>query len=307
MHANRLGDLGDLCGREGVQVVAFDHHAHPDDLPDYLDPDALVSSGDGSLVTLLVRIIAERGIPVTPFEATVFALGIHEDTGSLTFATTTTRDAEALAYCMRAGADTELLEKWLTNALTPAQRRHARRRRCRRRGELPIAEASVLLSALHEDLYVEGVSVVAHRVMDLTGCDAYFLLVEMEGRVFVTARSRGGRVDVAEALRAVGGGGHTAAASAVVKDRSLDEVAAAVAAAAPAAVAPTRDRARRARARPARGRATPRRWTTPRCSAGATASAASASSATGCSSGASRSPTSSAPRRTASGTRRSRP
>ena len=122
VHANRLGDLGDLCGRPGVQVVAFDHHAHPGDLPDYLDPDSLVSSGDGSLVTLLVRIIAERGIPVTPFEATVFSLGIHEDTGSLTFATTTTRDAEALAYCMRAGADTELLEKWLTNALTPAQR-----------------------------------------------------------------------------------------------------------------------------------------------------------------------------------------
>ena len=38
----------------------------------------------------------------------------------------------------------------------------------------------------------------------------------------------------------MGGGGHTAAASAVVKDSSLDEVAAAVAAAVPAAVAPTR-------------------------------------------------------------------
>ena len=239
VHANRLGDLGDLCGRPDVQVVAFDHHAHPGDLPEYLDPDALVSSGDGSLVTLLVRIIAERGIPVTPFEATVFALGIHEDTGSLTFATTTTRDAEALAYCMRAGADTELLEKWLTNALTPAQR-ITLAGALETAVELPIAGASVLLSALHEDLYVEGVSVVAHRVMDLTGCDAFFLLVEMEGRVFVTARSRGGRVDVAEALRAVGGGGHTAAASAVVKDGSLDEVAAAVAAAAPAAVAPTR-------------------------------------------------------------------
>ena len=62
VHANRLGDLGDLCGREGVQVVAFDHHAHPDDLPGYLDADALVSSGDGALVTLLVRIIAERGV-----------------------------------------------------------------------------------------------------------------------------------------------------------------------------------------------------------------------------------------------------
>ncbi|NLE21578.1 MAG: hypothetical protein GX624_02165 [Actinobacteria bacterium] len=239
VHANRLGDLGDLCGRDGVQVVAFDHHAQPDELPDYLDPAALVSSNDGALVTLLVRIIAERGIPVTPFEATVFALGIHEDTGSLTFATTTPRDAEALAWCMRCGADTELLEKWLTNALTPAQR-VTLAAALQTAEELPIAEASVLLSALREDQYVEGVSVVAHRVMDLTGCDAYFLVVEMEGRVFVTARSRGGRLDVAEALRAVGGGGHTAAASAVVKDRPLGEVAADVAAAAPAAVAPTR-------------------------------------------------------------------
>jgi len=239
VHANRLGDLGDLCGRADVQVVAFDHHAHPEDLPDYLDRDAMVSSSDGSLVTLLVRIIAERGIPVTPFEATVFALGIHEDTGSLTFATTTTRDAEALAYCMRAGADTQLLEKWLTNALTAAQR-ITLAAALETAVELPIAQASVLLSALREDLYVEGVSVVAHRIMDLTGCDAYFLLVEMEGRVFVTARSRGGRVDVAEALRAVGGGGHTAAASAVVKDGSLEAVAAAVAAAVPGAVAPTK-------------------------------------------------------------------
>ncbi len=239
VHANRLGDLGDLCGRDGVQVVAFDHHAHPGDLPGFLSPDDLVTSEDGSLVTLLVRIVAERGIPVTPFEATVFALGIHEDTGSLTFSTTTTRDAEALAFCMRAGADIALLEKWLANALTPAQR-VTLAGALATATELPVAGATVLMSALHEELYVEGVSIVAHRVMDLTGCDAYFLLVAMENRVFVTGRSRGGRVDVARALAVVGGGGHSAAASAVVKDRPLEAVAAEVAIAAAAAVAPVR-------------------------------------------------------------------
>src|SRR5450759_4004190 len=110
----------------------------------------------------------------------------------------------------------------------------------RRAERSTVAAATVLLSALRQDLYVEGVSVVAHRVMDLTGCDAYFLLVAMENRVFVTARSRGGRLDVAKALAVVGGGGHSAAASAVVKDRPLDEVAAAVAAAVPAAIVPVR-------------------------------------------------------------------
>jgi tRNA nucleotidyltransferase (CCA-adding enzyme) len=237
VHANRLGDLGDLCTQDGVQVVAFDHHTHLDDLPPFLGPDNLVTSEDGSLVTLFVRIIAERGLTISPFEATVFALGIHEDTGSLTFSTTTPADAEALALCMQCGADPALLEKWLANTLTPAQRRTLAGALASAE-ELPVAEATVLLSALRQDLYVEGVSVVAHRVMDLTGCDAFFLLVSMENRVFVTARSRGGRLDVARALAAVGGGGHPAAASAVVKDRSLEEVAAALRAAVPASVNP---------------------------------------------------------------------
>ena len=220
-----------------MQIVAFDHHTHTGDLPAFIPADNLVSSADGSLVTLMVRIVAERGIPITPFEATVFALGIHEDTGSLTFSTTTPADAEALALCMLRGADTTLLEKWLTNALSAPQRRTLAAA-LDAAEELPVATATVLVSALRQELYVEGVSVVAHRVMDLTGCDACFLLVAMENRVFVTARSRGGRLDVAAVLGVIGGGGHLAAASAVVKDRSLEEVVAALAAAVPAALVP---------------------------------------------------------------------
>jgi len=155
----------------------------------------------------------------------------------LTFSTTTPADAEALAFCMRHGADVALLEKWLTNALTDPQRQllAAALKGCE---DLGLPGATVLVACLREGLYVEGVSVVAHRVMDLTACDAFFLLVAMENRVFVTARSRGGRVDVAAALAAIGGGGHAAAASAVVKDRSPDEVRAALEPAVRDALAP---------------------------------------------------------------------
>ncbi len=237
VHPNRIGELAPLCERPDVQVIAFDHHALDEEMPAFIAPENLVSAPTGSLVTLLVRIIAERGIAVTPFEATLFAIGIHEDTGSLTFSTTTVADAEALAFCMRHGADPTLLEKWLGNELTEGQRRTLAGA-LERAEDLGIEGVEAYLAALHEDLYVEGVSVVAHRFMDLTGCDAFFLLVEMEHRVFVTARSRGGRVDVAEALAAVGGGGHFAAASAVVKDRPMDEVRRELAAAAAAAVRP---------------------------------------------------------------------
>ena len=66
-------------------------------------------SEDGALTTTLVGILAERELAVTPLEATAFALGIHEDTGSLTYPTATQRDAEALAWCLRHGARQDLL------------------------------------------------------------------------------------------------------------------------------------------------------------------------------------------------------
>ncbi len=95
---------------------------------------------------------------------------------------------------------------------------------------------TVLVASVEQPLYVEGVSVVAHKVMDLTGCDAFFLLVKMEDRLFVTARSRGESLDVAQALKPLGGGGHAAAASAVLRDTDVEAVRAALAEAVAGAV-----------------------------------------------------------------------
>ena len=83
------------------------------------------------------------------------------------------------------------------------------------------AGLDVLVAALSGDEYVEGVSLVVHKALDVANCDALVLLVAMQERVFVTARSRVAALDVAEVLKAVGGGGHAAAASAIVKDLPL--------------------------------------------------------------------------------------
>ncbi len=54
--------------------------------------------------------------------ATAFALGIHEDTGSLTYSSTTHRDVEALAACVRLGANQEQLARYLRSPLQRDQR-----------------------------------------------------------------------------------------------------------------------------------------------------------------------------------------
>jgi hypothetical protein len=95
VHPGRLGELEPLALDPAVDKVVFDHHGE-EELPDWAPAENVVISEDGALTTTLVGVLAEREVSVSPLEATVFALGIHEDTGSLTHTTTTQRDAEAL-------------------------------------------------------------------------------------------------------------------------------------------------------------------------------------------------------------------
>jgi tRNA nucleotidyltransferase (CCA-adding enzyme) len=208
----RLGDLEAVARRPGIDVVLFDHHR--DEPVDWLGAENIVLSDDGALTTTLVGILAEREISVTPLEATVFALGIHEDTGSLTYPTTTQRDVEALAWCLRHGADQEMIgrylhaplsedERALLDALLAGLETHS------------VAGVEVLLAAVRWPSYVDGVSNLAHKVVDLTDCRGLVCLVEMEGRVVAVFRSRTPELDVSALAHALGGAGHPQASSAM--------------------------------------------------------------------------------------------
>ena len=107
----RLGELEQIALDESVETILFARHDEAE-LPDWVDPEAVVLSEDGALTTTLVGILAERGLQPSSLEATLFALGIHEATGSLTSATTTQRDADALPWCLRHGARQDLVAKY---------------------------------------------------------------------------------------------------------------------------------------------------------------------------------------------------
>ena len=214
VNAARLGELEPVALDPGVEKVVFDHHAA--ELPGWVRRENAVISADGALTTTLVGILAERDVAVTPLEATVFALGIHEDTGSLTYASTTRRDADALAWCLRQGARQEALasflrlplsddERLLMNALLEAAESH---------GD---AGVDVLVVAVSWPRYVEGISHLAQKIIDVTDCRALALLVEMDNRVFAVVRSRTDDFDAAAAATSLGGSGHRQAASAIVR------------------------------------------------------------------------------------------
>jgi tRNA nucleotidyltransferase (CCA-adding enzyme) len=119
----RLGELGELCAKPEIEIIVFDHHRLEGVVkPPFIRGENWVVSADGAQSTSMLHILLERGFPISPLEATIFALGIHEDTGSLTYPRTTVRDAEMLAVCMRLGASLPLIEHFLHSSLTEEQR-----------------------------------------------------------------------------------------------------------------------------------------------------------------------------------------
>ncbi|MBA3376282.1 MAG: CBS domain-containing protein [Actinobacteria bacterium] len=218
--ASRLGELEQVALDPAVEKVLFDHHREAE-LPEWVDFDAAVLSEDGALTTTLVGILAERELSPTPLEATAFALGIHEDTGSLTYATTTQRDADALAWCLRHGARQDLVSEYL-HAPLAASERDLLNHLLEALEPLDVAGQEVLLATVRWPEYVDGISNLAHKLVDLTDAKALVLLVEMDERVFAVVRSRTKGIDASVVASALGGGGHAQAASAIART-TLDE------------------------------------------------------------------------------------
>jgi tRNA nucleotidyltransferase (CCA-adding enzyme) len=245
--ASRLGELEEVALDPEVEKVIFDHHAG--ELPDWVKPENAVISQDGALTTTLAGVLAEREIAVTPLEATAFALGIHEDTGSLTYPTATQRDADALAWCLRHGAQQELLASFLHMPLGDDERELLGALMEALESER-VAGVEVLVAAVTWPRHVDGVSNLAHKIADLTDTRALVLLVEMGDRVFCVTRSRTPAIDAAAIARALGGGGHREAASAMFRG-ALGDARAVLSAGLEAAVAEP-SRAERIMSRPAR-------------------------------------------------------
>jgi tRNA nucleotidyltransferase (CCA-adding enzyme) len=183
----------------------------------------------GAATTLVVEQLQHQHLTPTPTEATVMALGIHVDTGSLTFERTHPRDAQALAWLMAQGASQRAIAEFVEPALTPTLQ----------------ALLETALAQLHQEIhhghtiawvklpthdYVPGLSGLCDRLMGLCGSDVLLLAAPYTskastdalqkltligralGRVATTPTQTG--VNWTVIFQPWGGGGHPSAAAA---------------------------------------------------------------------------------------------
>lgn len=224
---DRLGKAAEWLDLPGVEITLYDHHQEADsDIPagrTHIEPV-------GAATTLIVERLQHQQVTLTPIEATVMALGIHVDTGSLTFDHTTVRDAAALTWLMQQGANLRAIAEYVEPGLSPQLQDLLTVALDELQIEMVhgVAIASVLLKV---DAHVQGLSNLASRLMSLTECDALLLAAQypsgdpQEERLTLIGRlgsgsSKAAQIDpinLGELFATLGGGGHPKAAAVTLR------------------------------------------------------------------------------------------
>ncbi len=217
---SRIGKFAQLAGKEGVEIHIYDHHP---DSSDDIKGDVEMVEKLGSATALLTRLIREREIAISPDEATIMCLGIHEDTGSFTFSSTTSQDYEAAAWLTRKGANHNIISDMITRELT-AEQVWLLNDLTRAATTRVINGVEIVISKVIRDEYIGDFAVLVHKFMEMENLDVVFAMAQMEDRIYLVARSRIEEVNAAEIALALGGGGHPQAASATIKNKTLIQV-----------------------------------------------------------------------------------
>ncbi|MEG4054632.1 MULTISPECIES: CBS domain-containing protein [unclassified Microcoleus] len=235
---DRLGKAAEWLDLPQVSEIAvFDHHLQAD-----LDIPATVTQIEavGASTTLIVEKLKNQAensdtpFRLLPSEATVMALGIHVDTGSLTFEGATARDAIALAWLMEQGASLGVIAEYVEPGLSPQLQDLLREALNNLRSET-LHGYSVAWVLLSTESYVPGLSSLASRLLDLTETDALLLgnvykfgenennrniapESPVSNRLTIIGRSRIEGTNLSELFKPFGGGGHARAASLATRD-----------------------------------------------------------------------------------------
>ncbi|GAX35156.1 polynucleotide adenylyltransferase region [Nodularia sp. NIES-3585] len=211
---DRLGKAAEWLDLPNIEIIVYDHHFSQE-----LNIPATASHIEpvGACTTLMVEQLQQQQIPLTLSQATVMALGIHVDTGSLTFDSATPRDALALAWLMQQGVSSSVISTYLDPGLSP-QLQQLLTEALENLEYFYLRGYTIGWVTLKTEEFVPGLSSLASQLVELTEIDALLLANEYnhkenESRLTVIGRSQIPGVNLNLLFQIFGGGGHSQAAS----------------------------------------------------------------------------------------------
>lgn len=216
----RLDRMAGLADQENLEIISWDHHMEGTTIESTREYREEV----GATITLLVEEMERVNTPFTPMQATLFLLGIYDDTGCMTFSSATPRDARMVAFLMENGADLNIVSAYLAETIDDSHSQVF----SHMLAQAQILEVDGLSVGICTLTVQSGLTMLASLVgkyKEFKGLDAAFgIFLTDQSKVMVIARGNPQGIDVGAVVRGLGGGGHPAAGSAVVKGATLETV-----------------------------------------------------------------------------------
>ena len=206
--------------QSNLPLRIIDHHPLSIELPDHITYEGEIV---GANTTLLIERLRQEDVSLSPLEASLLMLGIYEDTGSLTYGTTTARDIRAAAWLLEQDAKLDIVRDFLSHPLVNEQWELYDKLR-EDLSIINVAGHSILVATGTIAEQVPGIATVAHHLRNLYDPNAIFVLVQVGEAVQLIARSGVDQIDVSIAASHFGGGGHHRAAAAYIREATVENV-----------------------------------------------------------------------------------
>lgn len=210
---DRLEGMKGLKKRKDLNVIIWDHHLHGD-----IKGSETHVEETGAAITQLVQVIEKKRTIISPIQATLFLTGIYEDTGNLTFPSTTPADAHAAGFLLDRKADLTILATFLRQAYGKKQKdilyhmiQGAKRQ--------DMEGFSISITKMDIEGRVQNLAMVIQMFRDIVNVDAAFGIFRdvKKNKCMVIGRSNIEEINIGMIMRSMGGGGHPGAGSALLK------------------------------------------------------------------------------------------
>jgi len=212
---SRVKEYFDLIENEVKDIEIFDHHAS--DSNDF--PHAVVHEGNcGSNTTMIGMMLIERGITISSKDATIALAGIYADTGCFAHDTVCEDDFRVASYLLQNGGEIKLVNNFL-KSLKEKYQLSLFHDIMNTLVWQNIKGHQIIFSYYSMEKQAAGLAEVVEEIFNIENPDAIFgvFYFEKPDSTVIIARSQKNIIDLNEILKHFGGGGHSKAASALVK------------------------------------------------------------------------------------------
>ncbi|KPA13170.1 tRNA nucleotidyltransferase/poly(A) polymerase [Candidatus Magnetomorum sp. HK-1] len=201
-----------LKNRKDLKIHIWDHH----ELQGDINADFSYQEPLGANISLILRQMRQDKKSLTPMNATLMLIALYEDTGHLTYPSTTPEDAYTAAYLLEQCADLNILGTFLSPAYGERQK-EILFEMLKKPVKVKVDGFSISFSTQKITGHVDRLSLVVQLYREIVNVDAAFgIFIRDESRVIVIGRSAREDINIGSIMKSIGGGGHPGAGSAML-------------------------------------------------------------------------------------------